>query len=166
LSESSKKEAHLRKVFDASENLYTKLKKEEEKGRSYLNSLDISIQKFQQLESHMQEVEERIKSTEKILSKLDRKSDLLVEVKQNLEEVINQMGGYRSISDLVYSLQAATLNLQGEHDKIKDILYEELAPIKRKVNRLIQVQSIPWWWPTNWWWKTKISFTARRIDES
>ena len=69
------------------------------------------------------------------------------------------MGGYQSISDLTAALTAATQRLQEEQDNSRELL----ETIEQKVDRLIQAQRTPWWWPINWWWKKSINLGQRRI---
>lgn len=154
----------LEQVCKESENLYSKLKLEEGKAKDCLNSLIASMQEHQQQKTRLDEAIRRVETAENILSELDSKYSFLFEIKNNLVEIINRIDGYDSINDLVISIREATTRLQEEQVLAKTMI-EELEPIKRKIDKLIQVQCIPWWWPSNWWWKTKNSFTVHRIRQ-
>lgn len=161
-SSASEQRTLLNQACHEGKNLYSSLKSEEIKGRDYLNNLVASRQEYQQYKTEFDEAIRRIKTAGNILSELDRKYGLLFEIGKNVEEIINRVGGYKSISDLVVSIREATERLQEEQIQARTMI-EEFELIKHKVDDLIQAHRAPWWWPRYWWWKKKIGFTVQRI---
>lgn len=154
----------LNQVCTDSGELFLNLKAEEEKGREFLNYLVKLIQEYQQYKAQFDVAIQRVQSAENILSKLDTKYNLLLEIKTNVSEIINRIDGYRSISDLVNSIREATERLQDEQMQARSMI-AEFELIKYKIDTLAQAQRAPWWWPKNWWWKKKSSFTGQHIRQ-
>jgi chromosome segregation ATPase len=147
---------------EESEETFNQLTNAEKNGRDCLNSLTVAMQEYKQYKIQFDKANQRLNSAENIISELDKKYNLLVEVRDSVAEIVNRIGGFNAISELLNSIGESAKGLQ-EEKMLYRTMIEELEPIKRKVDILIQAQSAPWWWFSNWWWKPKISYTSKRI---
>jgi DNA repair exonuclease SbcCD ATPase subunit len=156
----------LQRICQNSNDLYSRLGSMDNRGRDCLDLLTTSMNESQSLIKNLNEkiadTTQQINTIEPLLEKIVREYNLLLEVKQNISEILKLIGGYKSISNLTNALAAATQRLQEEQDVSRKLL-EEIKPIERKVDMLIQAQRAPWWWHSNWWWKKRINSNIHRL---
>lgn len=152
----------LEQAYGEAKDLYTELKSESEQQSSYLENLTTLIEICQQHQIELDTSIQRAQSVKNLLLALDKKYGLdhLLEMKNHLEELLNQRSDYGSIRDLVIAIRSATSRLQEEQTQFQ-AMFEDMAWMRRRIEDLTQVQRTPWWWPTNWWWKPKTGVVAR-----
>lgn len=163
-SQASEKSTLLEQISAESNDLYLRLSAQEKNGRECLNSLTDSTKYIEEGQRNLNEILQRIESAENILLRLDEKQMLLLEIKNQTAEILNQIGGYDSINGLLIAIRGATERLQ-QKQMLTQALLEKIESLNYKINNLITEQCKPWWWPSNWWWRAKISFTARRVKQ-
>lgn len=171
-SRASEQKTLLSQACNEGEKLYLNLQSQQEQATNALNNLRDSIQECQQYRLEFNQAIQRIEAAENLLSELDRRYNLLLNINRNLEEIIDRLGGYQSISDLVVSIREATERLQKEQLQARTMIEEferinrriegrieefELTQrqTQRQVDALTQAQRAPWWWPRNWWWSSR-----------
>ena len=144
----SEKIALLKQVSSEGNYVYLKLLEQEPEGRELLNSLIKSIQDAQQSKTQFDAILQRIDFAENILlAELDAKQELHFKLKNQMTEILNRIGGYDSVRDLVLTIRYATETLQYD----QEFMLQEFERINRKIDNLIREQRKPWWWPSNWW---------------
>ncbi len=134
-----------------------------QRGQTCLSSLTNSIQQAEQTDRQISAALQRVETAQREIIAVDQKYQAAVKLKTQIAEVVELMGDRTSFEALILSINTATAKLQSEQESAQSRIQAAIEPTDRRLNRLIEAQRAPWWWPSNWWWKTKASFTTRRM---
>jgi chromosome segregation ATPase len=148
----------LQQICKNSDDLRSRLDSIDKTARNCLDLLKASIDESQdcrqKLDRKIDDSNQQINTIKPLLEQIALEHNLLLGVKQNILEMLELIGDYKSISNLTNALKVATQRLQEEQNTSRKLL-EEIKPLERKVDMLIQAQRTPWWWHSNWGWKKR-----------